>query len=162
MGGMPVKLGKLRVVVMATLVGALVAGCSPIERYTGFIPPQEEIDTLEVGVSTKEQVVALFGQPIADRALQNNTIYYAASKFERVGPFAPEEVAREVLAVSFDNSDRLRNVTRYGLEDGRVVALDRRVTDDGIADVSFLSQLLGSLGRMLQKLGSALSTADQP
>lgn len=148
MGGMPFRFGKWRVTAVAAVLGAAVAGCSPIERYTGFIPPQEEIATLDIGVSTKDEVVALFGQPIADRALQNNTIYYAASKFERIGPFAPQEVSREVLAVSFDSNDRVRNVTRYGLEDGRVIALDRRVTNDGIADIGFLRQLLNSFGRI--------------
>ena len=139
--------GKGRIVVAGLLVTLAVAGCAPIERYHGFVPPEAEIASLEIGVSTKEEVIALFGEPIADRALQNNTIYYAASKFEQFGPFTPKEVDRQVLAVSFDASDRVRNVSRYTLEDGRVIVLDRRVTDDGIADVSFLGQLLGSLGR---------------
>jgi outer membrane protein assembly factor BamE (lipoprotein component of BamABCDE complex) len=140
-------LGKGRFVAAGLLVALTVTGCAPIERYHGFVPPEAEIAALEIGVSTKEEVIALFGEPIADRALQNNTIYYAASKFEQFGPFTPQEVDRQVLAVSFDSADRVRNVSRYTLEDGRVVTLDRRVTDDGIADVSFLGQLLGSLGR---------------
>ena len=148
MGGQPVKLGKFR---FATVGLALIVGlnaCSPIERYHGFVPPEAEVASLEIGVTSKEEVIGLFGQPIADRALQNNTIYYAASKFEQFGPFAPSEVDRQVLAVEFDGNDRVRNVARYTLEDGRVVVLDRRVTDDGIADVSFLRQLLGSIGRV--------------
>ena len=42
----------------------------------------------------------------------------------------------------------MRNIARYTMEDGQVVVLDRRVTEDGISDVSFLSQLFGSFGRM--------------
>ncbi|WP_333712290.1 outer membrane protein assembly factor BamE [Yoonia sp.] len=129
------------------LVG-VVGACSPIVRHHGFVPPETEVAALEVGVTTKDEVISLFGVPAAERALQNNTIYYAASTFERLGPFAPNEVERQILAVAFDADDRLRNVSRYTLADGRVVALDRRVTDDGIADVSFLSQLFGSFGRI--------------
>lgn len=126
----------------------VAAACTPITTFNGFIPPQQELDALQVGVSGRDEVIALFGRPIAEGSLQNSTIYYAASTFEQVGPFAPREVDRQVLAVDFDASDRLRNITRYTLEDGRVVVLDRRVTDDRIADVGFLQQLLGALGRI--------------
>ncbi|SFS08863.1 outer membrane protein assembly factor BamE [Yoonia litorea] len=148
MGGKPVFFGKLRGMAAGLTLTALIAGCAPIETYHGFIPPQEEVAALQIGVSTKADVIGLLGQPIAERALQNNAIYYASSKFEQFGPFAPNEVDRQVLELDFDSSDRLRNVTSYTLEDGRVVILDRRVTEDGIADVTFLGQLLASFGRL--------------
>ena len=148
MSGQPVNFGKLRMVVAGMALAGVMSACSPIERFYGFVPPDAEVASLQIGVTTKDEVIALFGQPIADRALQNNTIYYAASTFEQYGPFAPKEVDRQVLTVDFDANDRVRNVSRYTLEDGRVVVLERRVTDDGIVDVTFLSQILRSLGRM--------------
>jgi hypothetical protein len=39
-------------------------------------------------------------------------------------------------------------VERYGLEDGQVVLLSRRVTTDNTAGVGFLRQLFGNLGRI--------------
>ncbi|MEO1640251.1 MAG: outer membrane protein assembly factor BamE [Pseudomonadota bacterium] len=142
------KLGQ-----QARLIGLLactvaVTGCTQMDRYHGFIPPQEELDTLAIGSTTKDEVISLFGPPVSERALENNTLYYGASQFRYFGPFAPEEVDREVLAIDFDSADRLRNITRYTLKDGRVVVLDRRVTEDGINDVTFLGQLLGSFGRI--------------
>lgn len=148
MGFRPVSLNKSRLGVAVLLLAGGLAACSPIVRYHGFVPPQSEIDSLQVGVSTRDEVIARFGQPIADRTLQNNAIYYASSQFETLGPFAPEVVARQVLVLEFDGADRLADVARYTLEDGQVIALDRRVTEDGIADVSFLRQLLDSIGRV--------------
>lgn len=145
---MSISSGKLRKTVLIAGLAALVAGCGQIDRFHGFIPPAEEIATLQVGVTSRQDVVALFGAPISERALANNTIYYASSHFRHFGPFAPQIVDRQVLAIDFDASDRLRNITRYTLEDGRVVVLDRRVTEDGINDVTFLSQLFGSFGRL--------------
>lgn len=142
------KSGALRKSVLIMGFAALVAGCTQINRYHGFIPPAQEVAMLQVGVSSKEEVITLFGPPMAERALENNTIYYASSQFRLFGPFAPRVVDREILAVDFDANDILRNVSTYGLEDGRVVVLDRRVTEDGINDVSFLSQLFASFGRM--------------
>lgn len=141
------RLRKTIKVVGCVGVIALAIGCTPMNRYYGFIPPAEELATLNVGTTTKDDVISLFGPPISERALENNTIYYASSQFRMFGPFEPEEVDRQVLAIDFDSSDRVRNISRYTLDDGRVVVLDRRVTEDGINDVTFLGQLLGSLGR---------------
>jgi outer membrane protein assembly factor BamE (lipoprotein component of BamABCDE complex) len=143
--------GKLRATLRATgfalAVGA-VAACTPMTRYHGFAPDARELAQVQVGQSTRSDVVTLFGPPTSDGGLRNDTIYYVASRFDRIGPFAPREVDRTVIAVSFDSNDRVRNVTRYTLDDGRIVTLDRRVTDDGIADVGVLAQLLGSFGRI--------------
>jgi len=148
MSGMTGKLRKKVQAMGLISVIAIAAGCTQLDRFHGFIPPAEELATVSVGATTKDEVITLFGPPISERSLQNNTIYYASSQFRRVGPFAPEEIDRQVLAIDFDSSDRVRNISRYTLDDGRVVVLDRRVTEDGIADVTFLSQLLGSLGRV--------------
>jgi hypothetical protein len=40
------------------------------------------------------------------------------------------------------------NVERFGLEDGQVVALSRRVTETNIKGVSFIRQLMGNFGRL--------------
>jgi outer membrane protein assembly factor BamE (lipoprotein component of BamABCDE complex) len=143
--------GKLRKTVKAAgfvSVLAIASGCTQMDRFHGFIPPAEELATLDVGTTSKAEVIDLFGPPISERALENNTIYYASSQFRYFGPFAPEEVDRQVLAIDFDGSDMVRNISRYTLEDGRIVVLDRRVTEDGINDVTFLGQLFGSFGRI--------------
>ena len=143
---MGITLVKLRKWIAISAVAGFAVACAPIDRFHGFVPTQAELDTIEVGVTTKEQIVTTLGTPIADRALLNNTIYYASSQFRYFGPFAPEVVDRQVLAIDFDANDRVRNISRYTLDDGQVIVLNRRVTEDGIRDVTFLSQLLGSFG----------------
>ncbi len=148
MGMVRGKLMKLIEVAGLMLFAAIVAGCSQIDRFHGFIPPADELDTLAVGATTKDEVISLFGPPISERALDNNTIYYASSHFRHFGPFVPQEVDRQVLAIDFDVNDRISNIARYTLEDEQIVVLDRRVTEDGISDVTILGQLLGSFGRV--------------
>ena len=57
-------------------------------------------------------------------------------------------MARELVAINFDPAGRVRGIERFGLEDGRVIELQRRVTDNGEADKTFIRQLLGNLGRI--------------
>lgn len=130
------------------MVLAAATGCTRIERFHGFTPSDAELSSVQVGQTTKDSVVSSFGPPMSDGTLENNAVYYVSSQFSYFGPLPPEEVDRQVVAIRFDGNDVVRNVTRYTLADGRVVGLDRRVTEDGINDVTFLGQLLGSFGRI--------------
>lgn len=126
----------------------IATGCTPIIRNHGYIPPAEDLALIEVGVDTRESIVATLGQPMAGGVLKDAGIYYVSSKFRHFGPFAPKETSREVLAISFGPTGVVSNIERFGLEDGRVVVLSRRVTDNGLSDVSFIRQLLGNIGQI--------------
>lgn len=128
------------------LSGALIA-CAPVIRHHGYIPPESELALLSIGQDTRESVIEAVGAPASTGLLGDSTFYYTGSTFRHMGALAPQEVSREVLALSFDAGGRLANVERFGLEDGRVVALSRRVTDNGVRDTTFLRQLLGNIGR---------------
>ncbi len=131
-----------------TVVLALAVGCTPINRYHGFAPSVDELSAVQVGQTTRDNVVATFGPPTTNGVVRNDAFYYVSSQFRHFGAFAPDEVDRQVVAISFSPDGVVRNVERFTLEDGRVVVLDRRVTEDGINDVTFLGQLLGSFGRI--------------
>ena len=70
--------------------------------------------------------------------------YYVRSEFEHAPVRGPQEIDRQVVAISFDDDNIVSNVERFGLERGQVVVLSRRVTDSNIEGVSFLGQLFGS------------------
>ena len=72
----------------------------------------------------------------------------AITMCRRFGPFEPEIVDRQVVAIRFDAGGRVSNIERFTLEDGRVVALSRRVTNSNVEGVGFLQQLMGSLGNI--------------
>jgi outer membrane protein assembly factor BamE (lipoprotein component of BamABCDE complex) len=70
----------------------------------------------------------------------------AASK--HVGPREPKEVDRQVLAITFTEAGVVDNVGRYGLEDGRVIDISRRVTETNVKGIGFIRQLLANFGRI--------------
>lgn len=134
----------------AGVIGAvvLVSACSPQFRYHGYTPSEQELSAIEIGRTTRAEVIELLGSPTAGGALNSTGAYYVSSVFRHYGYTAPSEVEREVLAILFDGNDRVVNVESYGLQDGQVVVLSRRVTDDNIADRTFIRQLMGNFGRI--------------
>jgi outer membrane protein assembly factor BamE (lipoprotein component of BamABCDE complex) len=123
-----------------------VSACTPQYRNHGYLPTETDLATISVGVDTRDTVVAAIGAPTVDGVLNDSSMYYVESKFRHLGPLAPQEIERQVLAVSFNAAGVLTNIERFGLSDGRVITLSRRVTDDNVRDTTFIRQLLGNLG----------------
>lgn len=144
--GSTARASMRRAAMIATI--CLAAACTPITRYHGFVPFEEDLAAITVGVDTRETITQTVGPPTSGGVLGEDAFYYVASTFRHYGAFAPQEIDRQVLAISFDAAGTVRNIERFTLTDGRVVALSRRVTDDGIEDVTFIGQLLGTVGNI--------------
>lgn len=132
----------------AALMLLALVGCTEIVRNHGYAPTEDELQTLAVGKDTRDSVAFKVGRPTAGGLMQDGGWYYVQSRWTQRGAAARQEVARQVVAISFDSQGRVSNVERFGLEDGQVVALSRRVTDSNIKGVGLVRQLLGNLGRV--------------
>ncbi len=133
---------------VAVLALLVVVACTPVMRNHGYMPPEEDLALIAVGVDTRETVTTTIGPPTAGGMLMESGFYYVASTFRHYGAYAPEEITREVLAISFDANGVVSNIERFGLHDGNVVVLSRRVTDDQARDSTFIRQLMSSFGRV--------------
>lgn len=126
----------------------LAAACSPIYRNHGYVPSDEELARIEVGVDTRDTVAVEVGRPSAAGLLNDVGWYYVQSRWKEKGAFAPQEEDRQIVAITFTEDGVVENVERFGLEQGRVVALSRRVTESNIKGLSFLTQLFGNIGKL--------------
>ncbi|MGY6696497.1 MAG: outer membrane protein assembly factor BamE [Roseinatronobacter sp.] len=125
----------------------MVVACSPTQRFHGYAPDDVQLADVIVAQDTRESVAEKIGRPNLTGVMEGGDWYYVQSDWLHEGWRAPVEVRREVVRISFDTSDRVRNVERFGLEDGEVVALSRRVTSSGPTGTTLLRQLLGNFGQ---------------
>ena len=135
-----------RLMTLAFLALLGVAACAPIYRNHGYVPPEFDLAQVQPGQTTRDDLPALIGRPSAQGLLTGSGWYYVGSRWRRLGPAAPKEIERQVVAVSFTEAGVVSNVERFGLERGRVVQLSRRVTDGSVTEISLIGQLLGNLG----------------
>jgi outer membrane protein assembly factor BamE (lipoprotein component of BamABCDE complex) len=132
---------------MLILIGT-VAACSPVFRNHGYVPAEDELAQVEVGKDTRETVAQKIGRPSTSGLLNDVGWFYVQSRYKLVGPREPKEIDRQVLAVTFTEAGVVENIARYGLEDGRVVEISRRVTQPNVKGLSFIQQILGTFGRI--------------
>jgi outer membrane protein assembly factor BamE (lipoprotein component of BamABCDE complex) len=140
-------LGRWAARLGAALVVALtLAACATLYRNHGYVPTEQELAVLEVGVDTRESVATTIGRPSAQGLLNDVGWYYIQSRFELMGGREPKEVDRQVVAITFTEDGVVANIERFGLESGRVVQLSRRVTATNVKSASVLRQLFGNIG----------------
>lgn len=132
---------------LAGLALLAASACSDITRMHGYTPDDAALENVVVGRDTRDSVAAKVGRPAAGGLMADGGWYYVQSSWVQRGPLAPRETDREVLAISFDSAGRVENIERFGLEDGTVVPLSRRVTDTNIKGLGLVQQLMGNLGR---------------
>lgn len=140
---------KRAAAILPALALMLIAACSPVPRFHGHAPTDDELARIEVGRDTRETVAEMVGRPGTSGLMQGSGWYYVQSDWIEQGWRAPVEVDRQVVAITFDGNDRVQNIERFGIEDGQVVALSRRVTDTGPTGGTLLRRLFGNLGRVL-------------
>ncbi|MBD3678134.1 MAG: outer membrane protein assembly factor BamE [Rhodobacteraceae bacterium] len=134
--------------IWAVALLTLLAGCVAQFRNHGYVPPDDVLAQVAVGRDTRATVAEKIGAPGSSGVLDEGGYYYVKSRFRHYAWQAPEEISREVVAITFSRGGVVTNITRYGLEDGRVVALSRRVTDSNTDDISLLRQIFGNFGRL--------------
>lgn len=125
-----------------------LAACTELSRTHGYAPAESALTEIVVGRDTRATVQTIAGRPGATGLMARGGWYYVKSEFRQYGWREPVEIDRSVVAILFDDDGVVSNIERYGLEDGRVVALSRRVTDDNTAGLGFLQQLFGNVGNL--------------
>ncbi|KIT17770.1 outer membrane protein assembly factor BamE [Jannaschia aquimarina] len=143
-----------RLIALAGLTVALVA-CGPVYRNHGYIPEDADLSALVVGVDTIDSVETTVGRPSASGVLREDAWYYVRERRRQFGPGASRPVSRELVAISFAENGTIENIERFGLEDGRVVTLSRRVTETSIRDFGLIQQIIRNFGRI--NIGEALA-----
>lgn len=125
-----------------------LAACTPIYTDHGYVPTDDELAFLQVGKDTRDSVAATIGRPSASGLLNDEGWFYVESRWRTFGGRAPQEVDRQVVAITFTPDGVIENIERFGLDKGQIVPLSRRVTTTNIKGKSALSQIFGNIGKL--------------
>ena len=123
-----------------------MVSCSGQFRNHGYMPPIENVNALVIGLDTQESVVEALGSPSTGGMLTDQAVYYVRNRVHHRGYTKPNEVSREVLLLTFDEKKTLSNVQRFGIDEGKIIQLEHRVTEVSGVERNILQQIIGSIG----------------
>jgi outer membrane protein assembly factor BamE (lipoprotein component of BamABCDE complex) len=125
-----------------------LSGCTPLYSNHGYMPTAEDLALIKVGTDTRDSVSATIGRPAAEGLLGDQAWYYVQSRWRTIGPAEPVEISREVVAISFDQQGFVENIERFGLEQGQIVPLSRRITTANVKGRGILTQIFSNIGKL--------------
>lgn len=134
----------------ALLMAAPIVACTPRIDTQGYIPDDELIAQVQIGVDGPADVADILGTPPSSRlfSVDNTMIWYYVMRRTKTETFFDEEVLEQrVLAVEFDESRVVKGFQNYTLADGRQIEPVDRVTATRGKKLGLLEQLFGNLGR---------------
>ena len=148
-------MGTMTRAIAAACVCVIVSACTAQFQNHGYTPSDEDLSAVLVGVDTRASVEETVGRPTSSGVLQDRAWYYVGSRVRTWAFTAPETVEREIVAISFAEDGTVVNIERFGLEDGQVVALSRRITETSIREFGLIQNILRNFGRI--DIGEQLS-----
>ena len=108
------------------------------------MPDQEKIAQVHVG-QTKEQVLDILGGPSVVTGLSDDHWIYMSSTIKKIAFLRPDEIDRDVLALTFDNGKVSKIETRT-LADGNKISIDTDSTKPAERQQGFFRKYFGGVG----------------
>lgn len=141
---------RLLPVAAALLLAGSLAACSAsglsltTQRTQGYSIPDEALLQIKEGQS-KELVTLVLGSPqFTNSFTGESAFYYVETKVAETAFGLDIDKQRTVLAVYFDNNNRVIDKAVYGNKDGRVFAIETRRTPSYGEDRTFIESILKS------------------
>ncbi|MDX3966375.1 MAG: outer membrane protein assembly factor BamE [Bradyrhizobium sp.] len=132
---------SLRMLAVATVVGAALAGCTGEQFQKGYILPPGALEQIPIGAS-QDQVLIVMGTPSTVATLDGEVFYYISQRSERPVAFMNQKVVdQRVIAIYFDKNRRVRRLANYGLQDGKIFDFISRTTPTSGQEMSYLTPL---------------------
>jgi len=110
----------------------------------GAIVESRKIAQVKPGLPA-QQTLAILGTPSTTSTIGGEAWYYVSQRTERQLAFMnPKIVDQHVLAIYFDKEKRIQRIADYGLEDGKLVDFQSRITPPAGSDSNFVRSMLAS------------------
>ena len=120
--------------------------CAPIKTVSGYVPLSAEIEELEIGTSSKKDVLDSLGEPLSYDDGDSNFLLYVQQETETLAFLKPRVSERSVVKLTFDASDRLSNVEYSGLSDIEPFQMEKTITESEGRKLNFWEQMFGNIG----------------
>lgn len=114
--------------------------------HTGNMPAKERINRIEIGDS-KDKVVDTLGLPSSVNIFDQNSWVYMSSDVKKVAFWAPEEIDREILRITFNSADEVKSIDVLTLADGEDIKPEKDTTEVKGQRPGFFRKYFGGVGQ---------------
>ncbi len=133
-------------ILLAVAAALAITACSARTANRGNAVDPVSLAEVQPGVHDRNAVERILGSPSSVAAFDSNVWYYISKRTESIAFFTPDVLEQQVVAVTFDQSGLVEEVSQFTYEDGEEVELVDRETPTRGKELTIVRQLLGTLG----------------
>jgi len=132
-------------------IALFLSGCFTRTSNHGYPEDKVAIEKLQIGVTTKTQVLDIIGEPTSYGTFDNNTWYYISTISETKGFLKAKIVQDQVIQLHFKN-DKLREVKFTDNKEKREIIFNQDRSIVGGDDSGVLKDFFHNFGRFNKAL----------
>jgi outer membrane protein assembly factor BamE (lipoprotein component of BamABCDE complex) len=134
----------------------LISGCEAEVQTRGNMVSQRSLQQIQIGQTSRAQISNLLGTPSTTSLFDRGETWIYIGAYTRQESYhAMEELERQVIAVSFDQSGMVSDVRTLSKDDGSEIAIVERQTPTAGNELTIMEQMLGNVGRVSDDAGSS-------
>lgn len=135
-----------RIALFAAFLPCLCA-CAPTITTHGNMLPPHKLEKVEPGITSRAELEQNWGPPSAVSPFDNKTWYYIGETDSQKGIFPHEVEKRQIIKVTFDDSDLVTAATNVDPKQGQDIDIVSRKTPAAGKEYTAVQQFIGNLGR---------------
>ncbi len=132
---------KLSLILLTSL-----AGCATIDNRGHIVEP-EQLASIQVGKTSKEQVAELLGTPSSVSTFGDKTWLYMSETTQRRAFLAPLVLKSNITRIEFDDQGKVKSLDSLTEKDKKVISHVQRSTPTSGHTFGVLEQIFGNVGR---------------
>lgn len=135
-------------------IGIGLSACGPRIYTGGSRVLSEDLERIQPGEISQIQVHRILGTPSSTSLYGQETWFYISRTEETLAFFEPEEIDRQIVAITFGSDGMVEAVREFSKEDGRQVMISEKKTPTAGHEMGVLQQIIGNVGRFSQNPGA--------
>lgn len=124
-----------------------LSGCESTYNWRGNFPSKEQVEKIQVGGSSKADVLKILGAPTHRQLFDGNGWYYVGEENEVTAFLDPEVLKRQVVHITFDAKGYVTNVSVSQGTDAKEVSMQEDKTPTLGRDPAFFKEFFGTIGK---------------
>ncbi len=141
-----VRHGLISVLVTGLACG-LLAACGARVSQHGHMVNKTELENIEIGVSSREDVIEILGQPSFEGIYDTRKLYYTSQVMEQPVGGINTPTSRTIYILTIDQNNKLESIDLKDKSNGKDIVLADEKTSTPGDTYGFIDQIFSNVKR---------------
>ena len=141
---------KLKTIIMTITLAIALSACTsitePVIEAHGYSPHKDDINNIKVNLTTKQNIVEEYGEPLIKGVYDDSYWYYISYQTKQYGFGKRKYIKINIAEIKF-NQNTVSFVKLYDKSNLNEIKFSKDITNTSGKKLSAIEQIIGNIGR---------------